>query len=222
MYLDCWLRCIFKIRLRHCIEGKTAITDPIQSKYAFWNNVYVNWDHLGWTIFHPLWKNRCSYWWQWKIPSGMLSWKEQNLFCDITNWNLLTLDWSNIISTELAERRKIPGVVHRQEGTMSPEIFWQLYCKSGLDQTSPWPGDANYVAHCSYIWRFRSLSTALLSAHMKSTIWTAQMLFVGNPYTKGYVEVFWVWYLRQMTLERSSKYYSAKWTVQIQANHVTY
>lgn len=68
-YLHCWLRWIFKSIIRYCTEDKTARTDPISSAYAFWNDVYVNWDHTGWTVFHPSWNNRYSNWLQCEIPS---------------------------------------------------------------------------------------------------------------------------------------------------------
>lgn len=183
----------FKSRLRHCTEGKNARTDPFWSKYAFWNSMEVNWDHVGWIMYHPLWRKRYSTWLQREIPSSGC-YIEQRFFSVLIQ--ILAFEWSNTISSKCKEK-KSAGVVHRLQETVSPEKTWKLYNKPDLSRPHP---DLVMSTPEHLAPMFRSLSRALLPAYVKSTIWTAEMLLGGNPSSKVYGEGFCAYCLRQILL----------------------
>lgn len=86
-------------------------------------------------------KKARSFLWYHKLKSSSYHWLKHNYH---KMWSKINAKLTKM------KRGKIPGMVHKQEGTMSPVRSWQIYCKSDLGHTSAWPGDVNSVAPCSY------------------------------------------------------------------------
>lgn len=137
--------------LKTDIAQRAKMQEQIHSDPS-WNNMDVNWDHVGWTMYHPLWRKRYSTWLQGEI-SNCGCYIEQRFgvgfFSVLMQMKFLPLTEA-IQSAQNVKRKNCRSGSQARRHNISRKDL-KTISQSWLKQTSPWPVDVNSRAPFSHV-----------------------------------------------------------------------